>query len=65
LEQALDQRKIMSTLTQNNTTFNLSGLSEFFSGAMCTNGGKCMDGFWDFGLMDSQFSEIDIFAAVS
>jgi hypothetical protein len=30
-----------------------------------TNGEKCMDGFWDFGLMDSQFSEIDIFAAVS
>ena len=30
-----------------------------------TNGGKCMDGFWDFGLMDSKFSEIDIFAAVS
>ena len=29
------------------------------------NGGKCMDGFWDFGLMDSEFSEIDIFAAVS
>jgi hypothetical protein len=32
---------------------------------VCMNGGKCMDGFWDFGLVDSQFSEIDIFAAVS
>jgi hypothetical protein len=29
------------------------------------NGGKCMDGFGDFGLMDSKFSEIDIFAAIS
>ena len=56
-------RKDTGNIGNNRGTWEITGVPLTFStlamSTLCTDGRKCMDEFWDFGLMYSQFSEID------